>query len=182
MPKANRGLAHLNKGWFFKSIDDNLLWHGPNCFGGSTSYHSPGANYLQAGAIYIPKTFYCSQLAIVIDTWNGGYYRYGLYEDNGSLYPGKLIIDSGQSYGSYWVFKTTLNQYLIGGRTYWAAYVQSDNSRIGGMGCNHPDILGWYNVNYWSNGWRASFTYAALPDPFPGGATVLKSEVGVFMR
>jgi len=109
----------------------------------------------------------------------GGKIRLGIYADNGSLYPGTLLIDSGDITCDAAGFKDiTISLAMTGGTLYWIGYVVngittlafskiavSTTPAVTGVSAANPPVVGM--------GWTVAHTYAALPNPYTVGGTIL---------
>jgi hypothetical protein len=111
------------------------------------------------------------------------YIRFGVYEDNGYKYPGKLIADFGEIYcsqGDHWL--TGLDVLLAKNKIYWAAHNISGASTSVFTVCYHHYQFLETHFNMMAGSIRVAQAYGALPDPFPGGATGFYNIVPMLMR
>jgi hypothetical protein len=122
--------------------------------------------------------------------YSGGKIRLGIYADNGSLYPGARLIDSGDIACDAAGFKdVTISQALAGGTLYWIGYVVNGITTLAfskiaagttpsimGVSAANPPVVGM--------GWTVAHTYGALPNPYTAGGTVLTqvTEILVAIR
>lgn len=111
--------------------------------------------------------------------YSGGKIRLGIFADNGSLYPGALLVDSGDIACDAAGFKdVTISQALVGGALYWIGYVVNGITTLAfskiaagttpsimGVSAANPPVVGM--------GWTVAHTYGALPNPYTAGGTVL---------
>lgn len=111
--------------------------------------------------------------------FSGGKIRLGIFADNGSLYPGALLVDSGDITCDAAGFKdVTISQVLVGGTLYWIGYVVNGVTTLAfskiaagttpsimGVTAANPPVVG--------IGWTVAHTYGALPNPYTAGGTVL---------
>ena len=97
--------------------------------------------------------------------------RLGLYDSNGNLYPNNLLVDSGPIDISTTGLKTVAIDITQDKGMYWLCwFTDSDTVIIRGtyyslMPIQSQDLLA-LRVAWWR-----SYTYNALPDPFPAGAS-----------
>lgn len=107
-------------------------------------------------------------------TYGGtGLARLGVYGDTGSVYPGALILDSGElTVPSSGVLQATINLSLDPG-LYWLVLLSDSNLTLSGhdgryhygiFGSSSPEVAG-------SSCYAVSHSYGALPSTFPSGAT-----------
>jgi len=147
-----------------------------NTTGYSTGY-IPATNRMYSQVICFPEGITIDQLAIYIYTAAaaGGVARMGLYADNGALYPGQLIYDSGEISTTTTGPKTAAppSPIVIAKATpFWTCLLcgvavpklKSSNS-------SYQPTLGTDNVGegWLFNGFAASIAYGALPATHPAG-------------
>ncbi len=139
------------------------------------------ADKLHALPFYMPQTpNFVDEIAIEVSTINvggAGNVRLGIYEDDGSLYPGKLIKDAGTAItGLLGPHKLTVNETMPRGLKWLVAVFDvavalrttAITQSAGGWA-----MLGVLstNLNSLMLGWWTGFSYAPLPSVFPAGAT-----------
>jgi len=141
----------------------------------TTEVKTLAADTLYAQPLPIPRAVTLDELAVQVTTGDVGMKaRLGIYEDNGSVYPGDLVLDAGEvDVGSTGVKKTLITQALTK-KLYWTVVI-SDGT---------PEMV--RILRYWtpigtketqlgqlySHLTRAQ-TYGVLPDPFPSGANLV---------
>jgi len=168
--------------------------------GGGTRYFNMGflgtavstatvtSNYLWVEPFFVPGTFKAGQIAINVTVAGSGNARLGIYEDNGKIYPGKLLIDAGEVNVATTGVKTIgINKVLRGGKLYWLAMVSSSN-----ITCRQnllaTNFCGYFGLGSslgttWGIYYYKPFTYDTLPDPFPSGGTLDTQTAGsIFLR
>ncbi len=148
-----------------------------------TSTTSPAANTLWALPLVVGKTTKFDTISFHITSVSTlGSSRAGIYKDNGNMYPGALIFDTGAIDTTTATLKDTtitagLQVFQPG--LYWLAYEQDTatgqmrilanvGSTWAAMG---KDIMGNLTATYM---YAISHTFGALPDPF----TAAQSPVG----
>jgi hypothetical protein len=150
---------------------------------------APTANRLRALPLVPDRDCTLEGIACNVTTLLSGNIRLGVYEDNGNLYPGALLYGSGTVSSNSTGVKsfTGLSVDLKGGELYWAAYASSAAATIRALavaGC--WAILGTDSALGVAPGvgWDAAFTFAALPNPYPSGASVITAVPipAVFIR
>lgn len=104
--------------------------------------------------------------------------RLGVYSDNGSGYPGALVVDSGElDAGSNGVKPATISVSLTPG-VYWLAILGGTATctyRTFGGASLLSTIFGWdsaMGATTRDPHFSVAKTYGALPDPFTAGATI----------
>ena len=142
---------------------------------GSTDW-AISANTLYASPLYLARNITIDRIAINVSAAGaaGTKGRLGVYKTGTNLYPGALVIDGGEvAVDAIAVVAAIIDQALTEG-LYFCVLVSNGTPTIktlystwAAMGVLAADLIG-------PNGaWNKAFTYAALPDPFPAGATFL---------
>ncbi len=133
------------------------------------------ANTLYAHPLLIPRNLTIDRIAVEIRTGDAGKIaRLGIYRDGTNLYPGALVIDSGEiSVAAIGVVAATVSQALTK-ELYWLAILSNGVPATNGAVLVPGGILGWSNLHtYVSNpGWSVAQAYGALPDPFTAGGSM----------
>lgn len=156
--------------------------------GVATSTSSPAVDTLWALPFVVGKVTKFDTISFHITTAQAAQNaRAGIYFDNGNMYPGALIFDTGDiSTASTGVKDTTITAGLqtFQPGLYWLTWVTSattiqirtlnTNTGIWGF-AQATNVLGTGTMEY---GYSVAHTYGALPDPFTGGATLLSSSAG----
>jgi len=147
---------------------------------------APTANNLRALPFFTPKKITLDQIAINVTTLIAGKARLGIYNDDGTVYPGTLLLDAGEvDTGTTGVKAVAINQPLTA-KLYWLVHVGNAAPTLRGVatgGLAH--ILGLDSGLGTAPGvgYTAAFTYAALPASYPSGATVLTGTcTAIFVR
>jgi len=145
---------------------------------------TPALNTLWALPLAVPKTTKFDLISFRITTLAGagGVARAGIYRDNGNMYPGSLIFDTGSiatdaATGMKNTTITTAVQIFQPG-LYWLAWecgvaapqlrvLQTINAGILGFDSDYGSVTnpGW--------GYTVAHTFGALPDPYTAGGTLL---------
>jgi len=134
------------------------------------------ANVLRAIPFLVARTITLDQIAINVTTLIAGKARLGIYLDDGTIYPEQRLLDAGEvDTGTTGVKALSINQTLTTG-LYWLVHVANaaPTLRAVAVGGLLP-ILGIDSGigTAFGVGYSRSYTYAALPDPFGAGATVM---------
>jgi hypothetical protein len=147
---------------------------------GLASTGAINANYLYAVPFFTPVARTVTKMAIHVTTLAAGNARLGIYQDNGSIYPGSLVADAGTVDTSSTGLKeiTGLNISLSANTLYWIVLVANVAPSL----VVTPSGGGWQPLGYSTSlnvtggaFWTVYFTYATLPATFPGGATAQTS-------
>ncbi|MBA7711917.1 hypothetical protein ES703_120884 [subsurface metagenome] len=141
----------------------------------TTEVKTLAADTLYAQPLPIPRAVTIDELSLQVITGAVGMKaRLGIYEDDGSVYPGALVLDGGEvDVGSTGVKKVLISQALTE-KLYWTVVI-SDGT---------PEML--RILRYWtpigtketklgqlySHLTRVQ-TYGVLPNPFPSGANLV---------
>ncbi len=148
------------------------------------------ANTLNAVAFITPVARTITRMAIQVTTLSAGNARLGIYIDDGSVYPESLLLDAGTvDTGSTGIKEITgLNTSLLANTLYWFVLVTNATPTISAVTAG----TAWQPLGYTSTAlnvvgagyWQVSFSYAALPNPFPSGATTTANhlpKIAVFL-
>lgn len=149
---------------------------------GISTYNS--ANRLYAVAFFVPVSQSFDRICCYVSQTAVGNARIGIYADDGTVYPGALILDAGTvslattgskeividetlAAGLYWlVIVGSIAVFLIG-RSVGYEFAPIGNATLNDVGCNC-----WYII----------FAYDVLPGTFPAGATAMQWNVVVALR
>ena len=161
-----------------------------NFFAGGISAISLTTNYLFLIPFFTPVSISIDRIAINVTVAGaaGKKARLGIYEDDGKVYPRKLLLDAGEVFVDTTGLKEiTINETLRGGKLYWLAIVTdgAPTLRIASYASCLSIFFGLDSTlgTSWSLLYWKSFTYAVLPDPFPSGASAVYSDSHVvFIR
>lgn len=134
------------------------------------------ANRLYAIPFLLSGTHQFIRIGLYVGTLSAGNCRLGIYANqDGDVYPGALVLDAGAvDVGSIGLKEIVISQEL-GPGLYWLALVGNSTPTLRAIAvAGAMPILGLDNAFNTApgNGWYVAFTYAALPNPFPGGGTV----------
>lgn len=155
--------------------------------GGTGPLYGTTANRLIGFLFYVPVAQTFNRFALNVTTTGSGAARLGMYVDDGSIAPGKLILDAGTVDLSTTGIKTIdVTLRLSDKKLYWTAFVCNVVAEVRGISvgntyccclANPSDLSGPCNQVY------RSFTYGNLPDPFGTPLTLAAGDVpGVFLR
>jgi len=180
------------QGFYFKknSTNDRRYVAGmtnQNIFA-DTSSTSPTANMLYAFPLFIGKPTKFDTITFQVATADAGdNARCGIYYDNGNMYPGALIFDTGSiSTGTTGTKNTTITaglQFFQPG-LYWLAFETSATALQMDIITGASQTLGPFGLDstYSTNqglGYKIAHTYGALPDPYTAAATLLTAPGSV---
>jgi len=141
---------------------------------GSVSTLSLNADYLYAFAFYNPVSTLFDRIIIYVQTpVAGALVRLGIYGDNGSVYPGNLVLDAGTVDASTVGVKEILISQTLGAGLYWLVCLSNAAPTLGGQtGVNQYAPIGvWNPYTLPRNAYIGGYTFGALPNPFPPGIT-----------
>jgi hypothetical protein len=157
-------------------------YFGPYLTGGAlTTQALSSTNSLRAFPLFIPKTAKFDRIAIRVSTAATGATpraRLGVYEDNGSVYPGKLVLDAGEvDVSATGVKELTIDVALKGGKLYWLVFVGQDTASLAVGAIPTSEVIAAF-LGLDSTlagtpilGYAAVQTYGALPNAYPAGAS-----------
>jgi hypothetical protein len=138
---------------------------------------------LRASPFIVSRRMTINEVRSEVTTTLAGSYRVGIYNDDGNCYPSTLIAgtDTGEfDSGSGTIKNNNISpSVILEPGLYWIAYACSSASTLRSVGVGGiPNVLGMgtsLGANSQSTGWSVAFVYAALPTPFPAGATVFNN-------
>lgn len=149
--------------------------------GAQTTQAIATVNSLRAFPFFVPKTAKFDRIAIRVTTAGTGptpKSRLGIYEDNGTIYPGKLVLDAGEvSVSSTGIKELVIDLTLKSGKLYWLVQIGQDTTSLAVGAIPTTDalatILGWDSSLSGTPplGYAVAQTYGALPANYPAGAT-----------
>lgn len=144
------------------------------------------ANNLRAIPFFVPKRIVLDRIAINVTTLVAGQARLGIYNDNGSVYPGTLVLDAGTvDTGTTGVKPLTIDLTLEQG-LYWLVITSNAASTVRAIAvASLTAVLGLDSGlgTAWGVAYNVSFTYGALPGTFSGSAAVSTGiQPGIFVR
>lgn len=137
------------------------------------------ADTLYAYPYVVVRTMTIDRIAIYVATGVSGKARLGIYNTGTNLYPGTLLLDAGEvDVTSSTLVAATVSQQLTKG-VYFFVLVSNVAPDLHGGNTNRGGItiLGQNIANFGQTyaGWSVSFSYAALPDPFPAGGSLINT-------
>lgn len=150
--------------------------------GGALTTQAVGSvNSLRAFPFFVPKTERFDRISINVATAGTGTtprVRLGIYADDGSVYPGALVLDAGEiDVSTTGVKELTIDQKLIGGKLYWLVLVGQDTASLVVNAISAADAIpvsgfdsGLTGTPYL--GYAHTQTYGALPASYPTGSPV----------
>jgi hypothetical protein len=135
------------------------------------------ANFLHAVPFFTPVARTATRMAIQVTTAVAGQARLGVYQDDGSVYPGSLIHDAGVVATGTTGFReiTALTISLLANVLYWLVITTNANPGISASSAGTLwQILGLGPAlnSPSGNSWRVAFTFGPLPATFPTGASI----------
>jgi hypothetical protein len=143
------------------------------------------ANSLDLLPFYVPVAQSFDRIAINITTAAAGNARLGIYADDGTVYPGALILDAGViTTGTTGIRALTISHTLTPG-LYWLARLQDATPSLQGLAPASMIVLGSEDLSAaLPTGYRLVRTYGdGFPVPFLAGATYITgSRPAVFLR
>jgi hypothetical protein len=148
--------------------------------------YTASADALRSVPFYLPKPATVSEIGIKVTTAVAGAIRIGIYADKGEpvLYPYKLLLDAGTvNTGTTGMKSIAIKKDLPRGLV-WLTLIGNSaptiaNITLGSwMPLGYPDDPASGPRSYYSKG----YTYGALPDPFPDGATMGNLPVYVYLK
>ena len=131
------------------------------------------ANSLTAIPFPVPRPITLDRIGIYVTTAGGAgaEMRLGIYNDGVNLYPAGLLADYGTIDATTTGIKAIIINQALAKGMYWLAYVCNDATVKIPMAYYHTSPLGYSDPRYNAGNLSASYTYGALPNPFPGGAS-----------
>ncbi len=157
-------------------------YYGPFVSGGAQTTQSiASANSLRAFPFFVPKSTKFDRIAIRVTTAGTGTtprVRLGIYDDNGNVFPNKLVLDAGEvNVSATGVKELTIDVTLQGGKLYWLVLVGQDTTSLVVAATAAGDVIP--ILGYESDlsgtplsGWAVTQTYGALPATYPTGSPV----------
>ena len=118
----------------------------------------------------------------------GGVARVGIYDDDGDVYPDNLIVSSAELDCSVIGYKTTVIAETLDPGLHWLVIISDStaaNITFRAMDYNQSSPLSYFAIlgkdptNFVltpGTHWSLADAYGALPDPFPGGASLINNE------
>ena len=150
-----------------------------SCFPDSNGTLALTINRLYAVPFYVVQALITTRIAIHVTTLgSSANCRLGIYQDNGSIYPGTRISDCGTVAMTSTGIKeiTGLNISFAANTLYWLSCVCNVAATISAFTVVYVNaLLGFPTTALNTVGFSSyyvAFTYAALPTPYPVSATL----------
>lgn len=134
------------------------------------------ANHLFALPIYFGQAKGVDTIVFNVATaaGAGALARVGLYEDDGSLYPGSLLVDGGTVAVDSTGYKVVTFESVTtpANKVVWLAIVSDSTPTLSTAVGTRSDFLGAATLAQGRHNWgyRVNFTFDALPATYPAGA------------
>lgn len=140
-------------------------------------------NTLFAYPFIVPVSQSFDRMIIEVTTaCANGEARTGIYEDDGSVYPGALVVSSAAIDCTVNGFKPQVIAETLTAGLYWLVINHDGDADVvfRAIDYNQTFPIGYYAIlghdenNFVTQGdifWSVAWAYGALPDPFPGGAS-----------
>ncbi len=157
------------------SIHEKLLvgkWFTPAPAVATDDTTSLTTDKLYAYHLTIARALTIDRLGLYVSVAAAGNARLGIYNDNGNVYPGSLLLDAGAvDISTTGIKEAIINQALTKG-LYWLAIICSVAPTVY-KGAMAFSPLGRSNTTLkaiYSHYYKSAVGYGALPDLFPAGA------------
>jgi len=169
---------------YFKYRKSGRYYTWWDCYGLTTCSLAMDTIYAIPFIVPVAQTF--DRIALYVYGATNRVIRLGIYEESGSVYPGSLVLGTAElDCSSSGVKEETINQNLSAG-LYWLAalngvatgnvkslyYNYSVEMILGRTACDDATPESCY---------YASQAYGAMPDPFPGGASMWQTHMPAIM-
>lgn len=130
-------------------------------------------NRMYAIPFIVPRKMTFDRIAITVTVGaSGKSARLGIYNDNGSLYPGTLALDAGVvDCTSAATVTITISKQLAKG-IYWLVLLSESTQTYYACSIASPFLLGVGTGTIRNGGYYVAQAYGALPDPFTAGGTI----------
>jgi hypothetical protein len=150
---------------------------------GALAATTTSANNLDAFPIIVPVEQAFDRIGVNVVSTPAGKLRLGIYADNNGK-PGSRILDSGEIDVSSTGLKTATINITLEPGLYWLVKVQDNTPGLSGLNATDMFTIGLDSSLGIGTGWRrASYNYAALPDPFGTSLTFRTGgQVIIFLR
>lgn len=133
------------------------------------------ADTLYAAPFYVPRALSLDRIAVQITAQAGENIRFGIYSNGTNLYPGALVLDSGEvTLSDTQVEAVTISESKLKG-IYWGVILSDGTPSLRGL-IRTFNPLGFSPTDWNSFGmaWVVSQTYGALPATFTAGGSVTR--------
>lgn len=173
---AENSMAHRRSGRSYTSWE----WY-------TSSTMIINRDYIYAIPFVVPVSQSFDQISCYVSTARtNGVLRLGIYEDDGDVYPGDLVVGSAALDGTAIGHKTQAITETIGPGLYWLAILSDGDADLGvrAIDYNSQNPQGWYGILGYDDGnfitspdlyWKISQAYGAMPDPCPGGGSMINN-------
>lgn len=155
----------------YRKLDDNH-YHTSTRIAALAGGVNPGANVLTANPFFVATRVKVTHLMGPCSSSSAGKARFGLYADDGSTYPGALIVGTGEfDTGGAGVKLADIVDQVLSPGLYWLALIQSGAASWWSAPYVAP-VLGWPGTGptYYRHYTRA-LGYGPMPDPWGAGGT-----------
>lgn len=167
------------------SIHEKLLvgrWLTPTPAIATAETTSLTTDKLYAYPLAIARALTIDRLGLYVSVAASGNARLGIYNDNGNVYPGSLLLDAGAvDISTTGIKEIIISQALTKG-LYWLALICSAEPTVyKGQGAHSP--LGRSNTtlkSIYSHYYKSGVGYGALSDPFVSGAGLTSSATAAY--
>lgn len=168
-----------------RSVHEDLLvgkWFTPAPVIATAQTTSLDVDKLYAYHLAIARALTIDRLGLFVSVAGAGSARLGIYNDNGNVYPGSLLLDAGAvDISSTGIKQSTISQALTKG-LYWLAIICSAEITVykgawaySPLGRSNSTLKAVYSHRY-----KSGVGYGALPDPFPSGAGLTTSATAAY--
>ena len=149
------------------------MYHDTPLRGGTTTF-TASANALYAFPFHVPVETTFDRINCYVTTAKEGLARMGVYKDDGTVYPGILVLDAGTVGTGIIGLKEIAISLTLPPGLYWIVIVTDADPTFGGrhqsylfapIGCPYVYARS-------RNCFSVSFTFAPLPNTFPAGASM----------
>lgn len=162
--------TNLYEIWYSQQFNGDIL----------SNSASLATNYIFASPFVITRTITIDRIAASVRVASAGNtFYFGIYNDNGSIYPNSLIVQSSQSSANTTGAKITNVNVTLQAGLYWSVFTTSATIAFHGMQANNINFFGHGQLNNDSTPSRAismirvPFTFDTLPSQFPIGTISL---------
>ncbi len=158
----------------FQLLTIGNYYHSQYCVGYTGSGVALTADKIYAVPFLVARPVSWDRIALRVQAAGAGgtKIRMGLYNDNGSLYPGSPYDDAGTVDVDTTGVKEITIAYSLPRGLYWLVFISDGTPSIYAIGTTSIiDILGFSNPSGGRVGYEKAATYGTLPDPFPASAT-----------
>lgn len=189
-PQGLAGLSSFDISYYRRSgTSAPEAWYTTSVTAAAATTGAPTENVLRAIPFVVPKTITLDRIAISVTNNKAGNARLGIYEDDGNVYPGALILDAGviNTGGANGIKTLTIDQTLTGNKLYWLVIVGSNNPTIRCFTMANMMVIQGFTSDLNAApgvGYSVAYVYGALPATFPASATYITASPipAIFVR